>query len=54
MAGVPVEFNVATILLAIMALFPIPVMMTRPLDLKISLTASANYSSIREAMCFTA
>jgi hypothetical protein len=29
MAGVPVEFKVATILLAIIALFPIPVIITR-------------------------
>ena len=47
--GVPVEFNVATILLAIIALFPIPVMITRPLDLYISSTASANFSSIKSA-----
>jgi hypothetical protein len=31
--GVPVEFKVATILLAIIALLPIPVIITRPLDL---------------------
>jgi len=33
MAGVPVELNVATILVAILALLPIPVTITRPLDL---------------------
>ena len=40
--GVPVEFRVATILFAIMALFPMPVIMTRPLELYINSTASAN------------
>jgi hypothetical protein len=32
-AGVPVEFNVATILVAILALFPIPEIITLPLEL---------------------
>ena len=34
--GVPVEFNVATIFCAIMALFPIPVTTNLPFDSKIS------------------
>lgn len=38
-AGVPVEFSVATILLAILALLPIPVNITRPLEFKMNLTA---------------
>ena len=33
--GVPVELNVATIFWAMMALFPIPVTITRPFDPKI-------------------
>ena len=36
--GVPVEFKVATILLAIMALFPMPVIITRPLEFNINST----------------
>ncbi len=47
-AGVPVEFNVATILVAIMALFPIPVMITRPLEFKMQVTASEKSLSIKE------
>ncbi len=47
--GVPVEFNVATILLAMMALLPIPVMITRPLELYINSTASANESFTKSA-----
>jgi hypothetical protein len=35
LAGVPVELSVATIFCPIMALFPIPVMITRPLAFKI-------------------
>ena len=42
--GVPVEFKVATILLAIMALLPIPVIITRPLDWYISWVAFAKSS----------
>ena len=38
-AGVPVEFIVATILFAIMALFPIPVIITLPLELNMKFTA---------------
>ena len=41
-AGVPVELKVATILVAILALFPIPVTITRPFELNIKLTASVN------------
>ena len=46
MAGVPVEFIVATILLAIMALLPIPVITTRPLDCNIYCTDLVKSSSI--------
>lgn len=42
--GVPVEFNVATIFEAIMALFPIPETMTLPLDSRMQFTASENSS----------
>ena len=41
-AGVPVELKVATILLAIKALLPTPVITTLPLDCRIQLTAAAN------------
>jgi hypothetical protein len=44
-AGVPVEFKVATILLAIMALLPIPVIITLPLDWYINWVACAKSSS---------
>ncbi|MNZ80166.1 hypothetical protein D3C78_987940 [compost metagenome] len=37
-AGVPVEFIVATIFCAMMALLPIPVITTRPLELRMILT----------------
>jgi hypothetical protein len=43
--GVPVEFRVATILFAIIALLPMPVIITLPLELYINSTASANDSS---------
>jgi len=43
-AGVPVEFRVATILLAIMALFPIPVITTLPEALNKAFTAFSNSS----------
>jgi hypothetical protein len=36
-AGVPVELKVATIFVAMFALFPIPVTTTRPLEFKIYL-----------------
>ncbi|MCY1235770.1 hypothetical protein D3C86_1185580 [compost metagenome] len=39
--GVPVELSVATIFWAMMALFPIPVTINRPFDLKMISTASA-------------
>ena len=45
-AGVPVEFMVATILLAMMALFPTPVITTRPLDWRISRTQASKSLSI--------
>ena len=39
--GVPVEFKVATILFPIIALFPIPVTTTLPLEFKIAFTESS-------------
>ena len=48
MEGVPVEFNVAAILVAMMALFPIPETMTLPLDSKIQFTAFENSSLSKE------
>ena len=45
-AGVPVEFIVATIFCAMMALLPMPVTTNRPRLLKIRLTASAKLLSI--------
>ena len=47
MAGVPVEFNVATILEATMALLPTPDTITLPLHCKMCCTACANWSSKR-------
>ncbi|GGF68992.1 hypothetical protein GCM10011397_09960 [Wenyingzhuangia marina] len=44
--GVPVEFRVATILVAIAALFPIPVMITLPLVLRIHFIAFSKFESI--------
>src|SRR5690606_38046707 len=44
--GVPVEFRVATIFCAIMALLPIPVIITRPFIAKISFTTLTKSSSI--------
>ena len=41
-AGVPVELKVATILVAILALLPIPVTITLPLEFKINLMAFQN------------
>jgi hypothetical protein len=41
MAGVPVELRLATILVAILALFPMPVTITRPWDSMIWLTDRA-------------
>jgi len=46
MAGVPVEFKVAAIFVAIIALFPIPETITLPFDEIIQFTALANPSSI--------
>ena len=46
-AGVPVEFIVATILFAIMALFPIPVIITLPFELKMKLTAFSKSELIK-------
>ena len=40
--GVPVELSVATILFPMIALLPIPVMMTLPFDSKIVFTATVN------------
>ena len=48
-AGVPVELNVATILVAMFALLPIPVTITLPLEFKINLTASSKSASINLA-----
>ena len=47
-AGLPVEFKVATILEAIIALFPMPEMTTRPGELKICSTALEKFSSKSE------
>ena len=47
MAGVPVEFKVAAIFVAIIALFPIPETITRPFDETIQFTASTNPSLTR-------
>jgi hypothetical protein len=44
---VPVELNVATILVAILALLPIPVTITRPFEFKMNLTAFSKLSSIK-------
>lgn len=44
MEGVPVEFKVATIFVAMFALLPIPVTITLPLDWYIYSTAPANSS----------
>jgi hypothetical protein len=46
MEGVPVELSVATILLAMMALLPMPVMTTLPLDERMSSTEEIKFSSI--------
>ena len=48
MAGVPVEFKVATTFEAIMALLPIPVIITLPFEARIQETAAANSSFKRE------
>ena len=48
--GVPVEFNVATILFAICALFPTPTTTNFPFVLYIAFTASTKDSLIREAI----
>jgi hypothetical protein len=53
-AGVPVEFKVATILAAIWALLPIPVITTRPLRAKMARTQASKSSSIRSAKCLMA
>ena len=50
-AGVPVEFNVATIFVAIMALFPIPEIITRPFDSIIQFTTFAKSSVRRLERC---
>ncbi len=52
-AGVPVEFIVATILRAMMPDFPTPVTMTRPLHFKISSTARTKLSSMRRSRSAT-
>lgn len=53
-AGVPVEFSVATILFPMIALFPMPVTMTRPLLLMINSAIVAKLSSIYPARFFIA
>jgi hypothetical protein len=50
-AGVPVEFKVATILEAIMALLPIPEMITLPLEAIIQLAASGKSVVSSSARC---
>lgn len=51
MAGVPVEFKVATIFEAIMALLPIPEIMTLPFEFNMHSTALEKSSSSKEARC---
>ena len=49
MAGVPVLFMVATIFCAIIALLPIPVMMTLPFEVCMCCTAFAKAESIQSS-----
>jgi hypothetical protein len=54
MAGVPVEFRVATIFEAMMALFPTPVTTTRPLESKMAWIVFGKSSSNWEIKLSTA
>lgn len=53
-AGVPVEFIVATIFSAIIALLPMPVIIRRPEEAKTALAALANDSSTSVSSVATA